>query len=187
MEDTELPTPDFLKDFDIMKFKGRLWMEDRALPKNRDVKIRVKKYDNYLSMLSLGILEYQYMRLYFQEAPCGNCGVMQMSSPYFLLGTEYGKDFLKYFEAFSRSRNKSVLIGNDGVDRSVWGLIKKYGEDYTFIEAGWNRNYDKSSPHRVGLFYKNIGENSYPNIYGLGKAFDPPDYNSDVVSSRTQF
>lgn len=184
MEDTELVTPDFLKDFDIMKFKGRLWMEDLPMPKNRDVKIRIKKENNYLNMFSFGTSECQYMRLYFQEAPCGNCGVMQMSSPYFMLGEEYTKDFLKYFEAFSRSRNKSVLIGNDGVDRAVWNSIKTYGKGYTFIEAGWNRNYDKSSPHRVGLFYKNIGENSYPDIYGLGKAFDPPNYNSDVVSSR---
>lgn len=173
---TELLLPDFLKDFDINEYKGTLWNSYAYPAPPKRIGVRLKINDPFNLVLSFGPPEVEYCRVCLRDVPAGNCGVMEMSHPRLQI---YQADFLKYTEAFVRSKNRSVLIGNDAFEGATWLQIKNHGENYKFIKAGWNRNYDNTNRHRVGLYYKDIGEESYPNIYGLGKEFPAPKYDSN--------
>jgi hypothetical protein len=177
---TPLAVPNFCKDFDLAPYKNILYrLTNEIKTISLGVWTNVSKPPHVSGdvnfQISFGNINVgtSYANAYFRQAPCGNCGIMEVQTPYApYLRLEHKQAFLKFIEAYSRLCKRSVLLGNDGVGKRVWQYIKEAGEHYNFIEASWNRNYSPDNyPHRVGIYYKNIGEYEYPDIYGLGTSF----------------
>lgn len=129
--------------------------------------------NNYEVILSTGVQikllhkDAVQARATLRTAPCGNCGIMEIGTPYCFDST-YAPIFLEWIEAFSRRYCKSILQGNDRVGGSAWRLMKTYGKDYQFVTCGRNLNYIYDQNHLTGLYWKNIGEQDYLDVYGFG-------------------
>jgi len=140
-------------------------------------------YQNNNVHLKATCLSKEYARTYgtseaivtstvLRPGPAGNCGMMEATGIYTLILTpELGAFYIGCLEVLARTMSRSVLIGNDGVDKNVWRSVKRDGTNWNMIVAGRNRNYDTTDKHHVGIFYKNVGDFEYPDIYGVGKVY----------------
>jgi len=107
--------------------------------------------------------------VYFRWSPADNCGMVEIRGICASQGVEL--ILMEAMELWCRRRNKSVIIGNDRIDGASWNFIEKWGTNWNFQVCTWNRNYDaeiSGIPHKIGFFWKNIGEYDYQQKYGLG-------------------
>ena len=92
-----------------------------------------------------------------------NCGIHAISSPRPIEAFKpYWGLLLNITEAYAVHRlKKSMLLGSDNVNSEMYR--------YMLGAPGWqvgpithNNNYQGDPQHKVGVFYKNIGEFQYP-------------------------